>query len=134
MALDAPSEASAVAQGSILAQCCSEFGKFPELFGVQPQPVGVGGKECEECNVRFSNLRVKRLLPLLTDMVLGLIVLCGLLLWVAQQVQPEGESQEVPILVLLWHHALLINVLVGNVQYLADIRGNAGVVGAIADK
>ena len=52
MALDAPSEASAVAQGSILAQCCSELSKFPKVFGVQPQPVGVVGKECEEYNER----------------------------------------------------------------------------------
>ncbi len=48
MALDAPSEASAVAQGSVLAQCRSELRKFSKVFGVQPQPVGVGGKECEE--------------------------------------------------------------------------------------
>ena len=134
MALDAPSEASAVAQGSVLAQCRSELSKFPNVFGVEPQPVGVVGKEWEECNVRFSNLQVKHLLPLLMDMVVGLIVLHGLLLWEARHVQPEGKFWEVPILVLLWHHALLINVLVCDVQYLADIRGNAGVIGAVANK
>ena len=134
MALDTPSEASTVAQGSILAQCRSELGKFPKVFGVQSQPVGMGGKECEKCNVRYCDLQVKHLLPLFTEMVVGLIVLPGLLLWEARHVQPEGEFWEVPILVLLWHHGLFINVLVEDVQYLADIRGNAGVVGAVADK
>ena len=88
MSLDAPSEARAVAQGSVLSQCRSELSKFTKVFGIQPQPVGVGGKESEECNVRFGDLQVKRLLPPLTDMVVGLIVLCRLLLWEAQHVQP----------------------------------------------
>ena len=49
MALDAPSEASIVAQGGVFAQSRSELGKFSEVFCIQPHPVCVGGKESKEC-------------------------------------------------------------------------------------
>ena len=134
MALDAPSEASAVTQGGILAQSCGELGKISKVFCVQPHPVCVGGKESKECKVRFCNFQVKRLLPLLTDVIIGLVVLRGLLLRETWDVQPDGEFWDIPILILLWHHTLFIDVLLGNVQYLADICGGAGLVSAIGDK
>jgi hypothetical protein len=77
---------------------------------------------------------VKHLLPLLADVVVGLIVLSGLLLRKAWDIQSECKFWEVSTLVLLWHHALLVDILVGNVQYLENIRGNAGVAGAVANE
>ncbi len=96
MALDTPSEASAVNQGCVLAQSRSELGKFSEVFCVQPHPVCVGGKASKECKVLLRNFHVKCLLPLLTDVIIGLVVLCGLLLREPWDVQPDenfGISQ-----------------------------------------
>ncbi len=134
MALDALSEASAVAQGGVLAQSRGELGKFSEVFCIQPHPVCMGGEETKECKVRFCNFQVKCLLPLLTDVIIGLVVLHGLLLWEPWDVQPDGEFRDISILIRLWHHILLVDVLVGDVQYLADICGDAGLVNAVADK
>ena len=78
MALDAPSEASAIAERGVFAQRCREFCKFSKIFSVQTHPVGVGGQESEERQVGFCNFQVECLLPLLSDMIVSLAVFSGL--------------------------------------------------------
>jgi hypothetical protein len=96
--------------------------------------VCVGDKASKECKVLLHNFQVKCLLPLLTDVIIGLVVLYGLLLREPRDVQLDGEFRDIPALILLRHHTILVNVLVGNVQYLAGICGDAGLVSAVADK
>jgi hypothetical protein len=73
MALDAMTEASAVAHWGVVPQCGGELHKFSVALGVELKLVCVVGKEVEIADVQFRNFEAERFFPMLFNVVVGFV-------------------------------------------------------------
>jgi hypothetical protein len=70
VALDALSEASAIAHWGVVTQCCGKLCKFAEVLSIKLELVRVAGKELEVAGIQFCKLEVKGFLPMLLGVVI----------------------------------------------------------------
>ena len=82
----------------------------------------------------LGNFEVISFLALFLVMIIGLVGILLCVGWEMGDIQAQGKLGDVFVLILLWHHPILFDVVVCKVQHLLGVQQNTALIHPITNK